>query len=386
MQRIYADGKVDLGSSIPPTWAKPVKALNHRSPRRVIRLINRIRAGDDGQIQKACEGAADGTVRLFVVPNAHDKAEVEARVVRRMAEITGDAAWDVDERTYKTLILEHHMAAKRLGFAAMFGPLYELNRVRTGLLDGTLPGLRFFARDVLPLVEASQRGDNFAVAAIVRDRSPLLAKESLSSRKDRQMQQLAEAKTAVDALGQLWEQDKSPSFGDVLLEVYRSGLFEIPAPLVGIAASSDESEEDDGEDEPLSAEVEAWSRMLATPFQQIAAYSAYVSGESPFATHQGVKGLEFPRVLAIIDDADARGFMFSYDKLFGVKEKSAAELRNESEGGESSVSRTRRLFYVICSRSESSLAIVAYSDGPARVAERALSEGWFDSQEIELVE
>ena len=41
--------------------------------------------------------------------------------------------------------------------------------------------------------------------------------------------------------------------------------------------------------------------------------------DAPFDTHQGVKGLEFPRVFVVIDDEAARGFMFSYEKLFGAR-------------------------------------------------------------------
>jgi hypothetical protein len=34
--------------------------------------------------------------------------------------------------------------------------------------------------------------------------------------------------------------------------------------------------------------------------------------------------MEFPRVIAILSDEEARGFMCAYDMLFGVKEKSKA--------------------------------------------------------------
>jgi DNA helicase II / ATP-dependent DNA helicase PcrA len=57
------------------------------------------------------------------------------------------------------------------------------------------------------------------------------------------------------------------------------------------------------------------------PFSQVEDYARYISGASGFDTHQGVKGLEYPRVLVIIDDEDARGFMLSYEKLLGVKAK-----------------------------------------------------------------
>lgn len=52
MQRIYADGKDKIEQGLPPSWAKPPKKLNHRCPKRVVQLINQIRAAADGQGQE----------------------------------------------------------------------------------------------------------------------------------------------------------------------------------------------------------------------------------------------------------------------------------------------------------------------------------------------
>ena len=125
--------------------------------------------------------------------------------------------------------------------------------------------------------------------------------------------------------------------------------------------------------------------MLQTTFSQIENYSFYLSDKSAFATHQGVKGLEYPRVMVIIDDIEARGFMFSYDKLFGSKELTAGDKKNIEEGRETGIDRTKRLFYVACSRAKESLAIVAYTDNPAIVKENVEKYGWFHESEIEIL-
>ena len=111
----------------------------------------------------------------------------------------------------------------------------------------------------------------------------------------------------------------------------------------------------------------------------------YVRGQSQFGTHQGVKGLEFPRVLVVINDDEARGFLFAYDKFFGTKEKSKADVENEAAGRETGSDRTRRLFYVTCSRAEKSLAIVYYSPDPAVARSAILQYGWFEQGEVELI-
>jgi DNA helicase-2/ATP-dependent DNA helicase PcrA len=86
--------------------------------------------------------------------------------------------------------------------------------------------------------------------------------------------------------------------------------------------------------------------------------------------------------MVVIDDAEARGFLFSYEKLFAAKEKTKADLDNEREGKETGIDRTRRLFYVTCSRTQRSLAIVAYSNRPDRVRECVVREGWLDEKEV----
>lgn len=125
---------------------------------------------------------------------------------------------------------------------------------------------------------------------------------------------------------------------------------------------------------------------LSVPFDEMERYATYVSDSSRFATHQGVKGLEFPRVMVILDDTESRGFLFSYEKLFGAKKQTATDLKNEKEGKDTSNRRTARLFYVACTRAMESLAVVAYSDNPELVKNTALNNGWFSEDEIQIIE
>lgn len=131
---------------------------------------------------------------------------------------------------------------------------------------------------------------------------------------------------------------------------------------------------------------EALKKALSVPFDEMERYATYVSDSSRFATHQGVKGLEFPRVMVILDDTESRGFLFSYEKLFGAKKQTATDLKNEKEGKDTSNRRTARLFYVACTRAMESLAVVAYSDNPELVKNTALNNGWFSEDEIQIIE
>lgn len=397
MQRIYADGKVGLEKAIPADWATPVKKLNYRCPQRVIQLINRVRLDADGQTQQGCSDTTQGFVRLFILPNSMMAVtDVEEQFATKMAEVTGDPGWYNGK--FKTLILEHHMAARRLGFDAMFAPLYEVGRLRTSLLDGSLSSLRLFSEEVLPIVDAYRSGNAFRVAEIARKHSPLLRPDTLAMAGSNQLIQLQKTKAAVVKLSKLWENDAHPSFQQVLDTLAETQLFVIPESLAIFVSQADmnaivekpaEGKEDDDEvdDEPRDVDIELdrWRAFLATPFDQIKAYAEYVAGTSPFGTHQGVKGLEFPRVKVVVSDEEARGFLFSYEKLFGAKAKSAADIRNEEAGDETTIDRTRRLFYVTCSRAMESLAIVAYSEQPDAVRERVVGEGWFTADEVEVL-
>ena len=85
---------------------------------------------------------------------------------------------------------------------------------------------------------------------------------------------------------------------------------------------------------------------------------------------------------AIVAVATIGGFLFGYDKLLGAKAPTAADLKNVQDGKETSVDRTRRLFYVTCSRAKSSLALVAYSADPAAVRAHVVANEWFEADEV----
>lgn len=230
MQRIYSDGKEGLGQNLPSDWATPGKRLNHRCPKRVISLINKVRKTVDGQEQVPRTDSAEGWVRLFILPSeTADKAAAEQAIAHRMALLTADEGWRSAE-TYKSLTLEHRMAARRMGFLEMFVALHDAESFRTGLLEGSLALVRFFSEQLLPLVGAQRRNDRFAVARLVRTLSPLLSGDELRAAED-QPRQLRQAREAIDSLMSLWHAGTEPTFGAVLRNVAASGLFTVPESL-----------------------------------------------------------------------------------------------------------------------------------------------------------
>jgi DNA helicase II / ATP-dependent DNA helicase PcrA len=393
MQRIYADGKERLAEAIPQAWARPRKRMNHRCPTRVITLINKIRRDEDGEEQQPRSDAETGVVRLFVVSQVVDKGAAEATVVARMAEITGDRSWAEGAEAIKTLALEHLMSARRFGFEQFFEPLYAVERIRTSFLQGTGAGIGLFTREILPLVAALREGDRFAVAAVVRRTSPLLERNALEAAGEKQVDILSKVKAACDGLLALVTEN--PTARSVLRYVAETDLFTIPEVLVPFSAADAVVAEgeidtagdagDEDEEVDVKSELGGWRLALESPFDQIERYDRYVRGISQFDTHQGVKGLEFPRVMVVVSDDEARGFMFAYDKLFATKAKSKTDLENEAAGKETTIDRTRRLFYVTCSRAEQSLAVVYYTADPTLARDAMIRQEWFEPGEIELI-
>jgi len=399
MQRIYADGKDRLVEAIPDSWARPRKRMNHRCPTRVIELINTIRQEVDGEEQVSRSDARAGVVRLFVVPQEmKDKTAVEVDIAARMADITGDQEWGAGAAAIKTLALEHQMSARRFGFEAFFAPLYSVERIRTSFLQGTGAGIGLFTREILPLVTALRESDRFAVASIVRRSSPLLDRKVLEEAGEGQAEILSKANAVCNGLLALVNSEEKPSARMVLNYVAETHLFTIPDVLAPFVAADEvkglvntsagvDGEGGEGEEEEvdLKSELGGWRKALDAPFDHIEKYDHYVRGVSQFDTHQGVKGLEFPRVMVIVSDEEARGFMFAYDKLFGIKKKSSTDVKNEALGKETTVDRTRRLFYVTCSRAEESLAVIYYAANPALAIDAIVRKGWFEPGEIELI-
>ena len=375
MQKIYLDGKDRLDEAVPKEWVFPQKVMNHRSASRIVDLANAVRKLSDGKEQRPRSDAKTGFVRLFIANALSNKEQTERLVAEKMSEITSDIEWQTDTG-YKCLILEHHMAASRFSFSNLYTPLNESKEFDSALRKGEIAEISFLANTISPLVKAHQANNTFEIAKIVRQSSPLLSKKALSLQPDKQQQKLEQAETATQSLFALWDDGKTPSCIDVLSNLKESGLYEISERMEEII---------DGTYAGDDSKVIALKKALNVPFDEMERYAAYVSDQSRFATHQGVKGLEYPRVMVVLDNSEARGNWFSYEKLFGAKEKTKTDLENEKEGKDTSIQRTARLFYVACTRAMDSLAVVAYSENPTLVRSTALANGWFAEEEIVIL-
>lgn len=372
-QRIYADGKENIEDSIPTEWEKPVKRMNYRCAKRIIQLANDI--GKDIDInaeQRPREDANDGFIRLFIIQQRDglNKDEIEQNVMRIMSEQTRDEKWAAIDADVKVLTLEHMMAARRLGFSSFFAPLYKVSKYQMTFLQGTVSEIEFFTKEILPIAESIKEDGRIALE-ILKKHSPLLSGQDTKNPYELYLKCREESIKVANLV------NENETIRVVVDEIIKSQLLIVPDVIKQAYMLNPSDIEDIVEED-----IRAWVEVMDLPINMVRSYDDYVNHRSQFDTHQGVKGLEFDRVMVIIDDSEIRGFLFSYDKLFGVKDLSDADLKNKENGKETSIERTQRLFYVTCTRAKNSLAVVMYTNNSEGVKTETIKKGWFEESEI----
>lgn len=371
-QRIYMDGKADINKLIPADWEKPEKVMNYRCSKRIIQLANKISSVLDGSQQQARVDAPEGYAHLFLVKSQDvlSKESKETDVRAKMSIITGDNQWNSD---VKVLTLEHRMAAVRLGFEGFYDLFARLPKYQMSFLQGEMTEMAFFTNMLFPLVSMLKECDGIGQLNLLKKNSPLL--EAVPNMDYPEM--LIKIRKVLDELRSYNLEDMKAY--EIVEFVLKNTLFPIPDHLkLGLNSKEEDIDEDD-------IESLAWVRALQLPLRQFKAYDDYVHDKTPYATHQGVKGLEFPRVFVLVDDEEARGNLFSYDKLFEVAPLSNTDIKNKELGKENSIDRTGRLFYVTCTRAKESLAILMYTRNPEKAKQTAIKNEWFDENEIDIL-
>ncbi|PTB17389.1 RNA helicase [Trinickia symbiotica] len=373
MQKIYMSG----AGAVPlnDDWAVVTKPENFRCPTSVLRVINAIRAAGDGLEQvrgrtvtvDGIQRPVAGSSNLFLLPADGERSARLIAVRQWLAVETGDDLWlsDVREGDVRLLVLVHRMAATRLGFPNLYAALNDRApmSLSEGVNDGTAWPLRPVAQHILPLVVAARAGDQFTVMSILRSESPKLEADRLRGQATATV--LSALQQALDGLVALLAEGSQATVRDLFTHVRDSELLRLDDRF-GVHLVAEPV--DDG-----SSGFENVQAYLACGIEELWAYRRYFTEESPFATHHGVKGAQFERVLVVIDDDEAAFRQYSYGKYFGYVPLSETDEAKIAVGEESVLDRTRRLFYVCCSRAVKDLAVVVFVPDVA-VARAAIVE------------
>lgn len=370
-QRIYMDGKENMKASIPEGWLQPQKRMNYRCDKRIVELANQIAKGIDGSEQVSRDDAAEGVVHLFLASADADKQATERFVCEQMKNFAHDEKWEMEADEVKVLTLEHRMAATRLGFVRFHDLFNGCDRYKMSYLQGQMPEMAVFTKAVFPLLDSLREGKNAETLELFKRNSPLMEAVQDADYVER----LRDIKSKIEVLKKY--DLKETTVRECVTYVNESKLFVVP-PLICDALSSLEEEEDKA--------VEVWKKAMDLPLSELKVYDDYVNDRTVYATHQGVKGLEYPRVLVLIDDKDAKGKLFSYERLFEVKPLSDTDIKNGQVGKETSIDRTMRLLYVTCTRAQHSLALLMYTSDLEKAKETAIAKNWFKDEEITILD
>lgn len=387
MQKIYQAGAGAIAEG--ENWVTISKPENFRCPTSVLNVINTIRAEDDGLHQvpgQRFENGAPvetpaGSAKLFLFPNTGvDRPRCLARVRAWMSEASGDPLWQSDEESgdVRLLVLVHRIAARQLGFEDLFAALNDNGApgFKEGLRDGTIWAVRPFMNLILPLVAAAKAGNEFEVISILRANCPRLMEARLKGQKLAAV--LGALKRNVDSLCTMLETGVGIIVRQVLEFIQETELLDLDErffPYLGDAVNSND-------DEP---EFAALTALLATPAVQMLGYRRYITNESPFETQQGIKGAQFQRVLVVLDDAESDYNLFSYGKYFGLEPLSDTDQENLAAGNDSVLGRTRRLFYVCCSRAVRDLAVVFFVPNIAVARDVVIAKGTFEPNDVVIL-
>ena len=384
MQKIYTAGAgpIELGDG----WYEITKPENFRCPKRVLDVANRIRAEDDGLQQvrgKMIERddeleSVEGTARLFILPADGQRTERVAQVRQWLA--NENALWQGDDRDadVRVLVLVHRMAARRLGFPNLYAALNDGAplSLKNGLLDGTAWVLRPFLTFLLPLTIAARSGADFDVVAALRMHCPLFAEGRLAGLNVAKL--LRRLQDDVTHLVGLFADGSGTTVRQVLDFVRDREFMRLDERFTGYLADAAVNEVDD---EP-GAETQSVNAFLACAADELWGYRTYVEDQSPFATQQGIKGAEFDRVLVILDDEEGNYNLFSYGKYFGITALSEKDNENIAAGSDSVIDRTRRLFYVCCSRAVQDLAVILFVPDVAAARTALERKAYFRAEDI----
>lgn len=384
MQKIYTAG----AGAIEPLagWKSIEKPENFRCPVSVLNVINNIRAGGDGLAQTGGKTElvgeerkpVQGTALLLIVPK-DDRSGRLVAARQWLANRLADPLWlsDEPEADVKMLVIAHRMAARRLGFGALYEAFHDKTSdgLKDGFDDGSHWAVQPFLKFLMPIVLTKEADDQFETMNVLRRFAPSLQREHV--RANALPAILKELDERVKALAESCSATSTTTAFEALRHLRDGRMFRLDDRLLTAMAEYNPSvpSTDAGDEAALQ-------KLLHTPVKELWGYRTYLEEQSPFETHQGVKGAEFSRVLTVLDDEEGRHNQFSYGKLFGITPPSDTDQANLREGKETTFDRTRRLLYVCCSRAGKDLAVVFFADDPAAAHAAIAGLGLFPVENV----
>lgn len=390
VQKIYMQGAGPIETE--DGWKTLEKPENFRCPQAVLRVINRIRAEDDGLEQTrgrrekfdGGEVPVEGTARVLILPADDHRQERLENARRWLADQNGDDGWleSENEDALRLLVLVHRMAAARLGFPNLYSALNDRSSedLSSGLIDGTAWVVRPFISYIMPVALARHEGREFEIMRLLRKHSPRFQPESVAATETAGF--LNALRDEIAELVAMLEPGSGARIGDVVSFLQAKNLLALDERYDALVETFAQTEEQVTDPAPENAAL----RFMQCDASELWGYRKYIEKLSPFATQQGIKGAEFEKVLVVVDDQEGQSNAFSYGKYFGVTPLSATDQGHIDAGRDSVIGRTRRLFYVCCSRALSDLVVIIFAEDIVQIRDAIIAKAFFEHECIHVLE
>ena len=390
VQKIYMQGAGPIETE--DGWETLEKPENFRCPQTVLRVINRIRAEDDGleqtrgrrEIIDGEEVAVEGTARVLILPADDQRQERLENARQWLADQDNNDGWleSDDESALRLLVLVHRMAAVRLGFPNLYSALNDKSSedLSSGLIDGTAWVVRPFLSYIMPIALARQEGREFEIMRLLRKHCPRFQPEAVAAADTAGFLNALQGEIAE--LVAMLEPGSGARVGDVVSFLQANNLLVVDERYAALIKNFAQTEGRVTDPSPENAAL----RFMQCDASELWGYRKYIEKLSPFSTQQGIKGAEFDKVLVVVDDQEGRSNAFAYGKYFGVTPLSDTDQGHINAGRDSVIGRTRRLFYVCCSRALSDLAVVIFAEDTADMREAIMAKAFFEPECIHVLD
>lgn len=430
MQSIYDDGvgNLDIYKAPDGKVYEVKKEQNRRNPRFVIELANKIRT--DGLVQRPSEDVTapnmdDGHVKDGVIKFLFSTQEgMSLEQVREKLKV--DYGWDFDnaERT-KELNLTHNLIAGKAGFGELMlahsgdGVLEYRNRLKKYIETNPINTEGKTFGEVIDQLKASVEDANDREKKKILptdgqqkfiDAHPdalayareLLYDEFIKEHADKdqlvddkKQSEDEESKTGskrselvkhlmdIERCIQLYQSKNIAEFiARTEYKVQRAQdkrelaviMNTLSAPgertigeILNFAEEKGIVKKSDGLIRYEERNKYVFHRVSQIKYEEFHKLYEYLEGRTPFSTQHKTKGTEFDDVFVILDNG--RWNNYNFEKLFTGGDVASAKV----------VERTKKIFYVCCTRAKSQLAV--YYDRPS-AAVIAKAEEWFGEENM----
>lgn len=421
MQSIYDEGVGDISSYVTSGLVTEIKKLqNRRNPRLVYELANILRtdgivqgASEDGHAPNMKDGSViDGSIRFFYTSGTDSKLEDLKDVLK----------WNFDDvKENKELNLTHNLIAPRAGFSKLM-EIYDADKiieyrqrikelikkykVEVDFSEKTFGDVIVFLRennlakkkeiDPTPMQQQfiDVNNDLFNKALLLKydifkkiyiDKESLIddKKEESSalsrtgSKRDSLIKHLFKIQTSI-SLYEAGEHNeflrktefkiksiRDKKYLNEVIEKIKSMAEESIENVVNFAHESGLCLKDDKFYKFFDKNSYLCEQVMQVKFSEFQNLFRYLEGMTPFSTQHKIKGAEFKNVLVVLNNGNWSKYNFR--TLF------------EGAGTESVLDRTRKIFYVCCTRAKNNLVVYYHQPSPESLQ---TAEKWFGKENV----